>query len=95
MLRSGRSYQPETEPAMSEVAELLKAWMEESRRQEENHREERELVEKARLEERRQYDEERRLERETSRRHYEELVRGLTEGRRRGGTRAAKAYETG
>ena len=83
MLCSGKIYQPETSEGseMSEVTDLLKAWMEESRRQEERRQEERELFEKARLEEQHHYEEERRAEREADRRQYEELIRGLMERR--------------
>ena len=51
MLHSGKIYQPETSEGseMSELTDLLKAWMEESHRQEERRQEERELFEKARL----------------------------------------------
>jgi len=80
MLRSGKTYRPE-EAGMSEIAALLKTWMEESRKQEERRQEERELFEKARLEERRRYEEDRRLDREADRKQYEALLRGLTEGR--------------
>jgi len=48
MLCFGKSYQPETSirSEMSEVMELLKAWMKESHRQEERCKEEQELLEK-------------------------------------------------
>ena len=68
MLRSGKRYQPE----MSEVTDLLKAWMAESRqleeRREREHEEERKRYEQQRVEERLRY---------------EELIRGITDRRPR------------
>ena len=75
MLRLGKSYQPVSE--MSEVTDLLKAWMEETCRQELRHEEERRRYEQERAEEKRCYEQERAEERL----QYEELVRGLTTGR--------------
>ena len=57
MLRSGKSYQPVSE--MSEVTDLLKAWMEETRKQELGHEEERRRYEQERAEEKRRYEQER------------------------------------
>ena len=75
MLHSGKSYQPVSE--MSEVTDLLKAWMEETGKQELRHEEERRHYEQERAEEKRRYKQaEERL-------RYEELVRGLTTGRPR------------
>ena len=62
---------------MSEVTKLLKAWMEETRKQELRHQEERCHYEQERAEEKRHYKQERAKERL----QYEELVRGLTTGR--------------
>ena len=78
MLRSGKSYQPVSEMS-SEVTDLLKAWMEETRKQELRHEEERRRYEQERAEEKRRYEQERAEERL----RYEELVRGLTTGRPR------------
>jgi len=57
MLCSEKSYRSEEEvgSSMSEISALLKAWMEESRKREERHQEERKLFEKARVEEWHQY----------------------------------------
>ena len=77
MLLSGKSYQPVSK--MSEVTDLLKAWMEETRKQELRHEEERRRYEQERAEEKRRYEQERAEERL----RYEELVRGLTTGRPR------------
>ena len=80
MLRSGKRYQPEPVSEMSsEVTELLKAWMEESRKQELRREEEQQRYEQERAEEKRCYERERAEERL----RYEELVRGLTTGRPR------------
>ena len=54
MLRSGKCYQPVSE--MSEVANLLKTWMAEARRQEERREQERARYEEERAEERRRYE---------------------------------------
>ena len=70
----------------AEVADLLKAWMEESHRQEQRRKEEQQRYEQERAEERRRYEQERAVERQEraeERRWYEELVRGLTTGRPR------------
>ena len=75
MLHLGKSYQPVSE--MSEVTDLLKAWMEETHKQELRHEEERRRYEQERAEEKRHYEQERAEERL----RYEELVRGLTTGR--------------
>ena len=75
--RSGKSYQPVSK--MSEVTDLLKAWMEETCKQELRHEEERRRYEQERAEEKRRYEQERAEERL----RYEELVRGLTTGRPR------------
>ena len=64
---------------MSEVTDLLKAWMEDTRKQELRHEEERRRYEQERAEEKRCYDQEWAEERL----RYEELVRGLTTGRPR------------
>ena len=75
MLRSGKRYQPE----MSEVAELLKVWMEQSQKQELRHEEERRRYAEELAEEKRRYQQDRAEER----RQFEELVRGLTDQRPR------------
>ena len=54
MLRSGKSYQSVSE--MSEVTDLLKAWMEETHKQELRHEEERRRYEQERAEEKRRYE---------------------------------------
>ena len=77
MLRLGKSYQPVS--GMSEVTDLLKAWMEETRKQKLRHEEERCRYEQERAEEKRHYEQERAEERL----RHEELVRGLTTGRSR------------
>ena len=64
---------------MSEVTDLLKAWMEETRKLELRHEEERRRYEQERAEEKRRYEQERAEEIL----RYEELVRGLTTGRSR------------
>ena len=63
----------------SKVTDLLKAWMEESRKQELRHEEERRRCEQERTEEKRRYEQERAKERL----RYEELIRGVTTGRPR------------
>ena len=78
MLRSGKRYQPVSEMS-SEIADLMKAWMAESRKQEQRHEEEQLRHQEERAEERRRYE----REREADRQRYEELVRGLTERRPR------------
>ena len=78
MLRSGKRYQPVSEMS-SEIADLMKAWMAESRKQEQRHEEERVRQQEERAAERRRYEQ----EREADRQRYEELVRGLTERRPR------------
>ena len=89
MLRSGKNYK------MSEVTELLKVRMEESKKQEERREEERQRYEeeRKRAEERYQEElqrrdeaekrreEERQREREDDRQRYEELIRGVTEAK--------------
>ena len=75
MLRSGKCYQPVSE--MSEVADLLKTWMAESRKQEQRHEEERLCYQQERAKEKRHYEQERAKERQ----RYEDLVKGLTERR--------------
>ena len=62
---------------MSEVTDLLKAWMEDTCKQELRHEEERHRYEQERAEEKRCYDQEWAEERL----RYEKLVRGLTTGR--------------
>ena len=57
MLRSGKRYQPVSE--MSEVTKLLKAWMEETRKQELRHKEDRHCYEQESAEEKRCYEHER------------------------------------
>ena len=61
MLHSGKRYQPVS--GISEVTELLKAWMEETRKQELRHEEERCRYEQERAEEKRRYKQERAEER--------------------------------
>ena len=75
MLHSGKCHQPVSE--MSEVTELLKAWMKETRKQELRHKEERRHYEQESAEEKKYCEQERAKERV----QYEELVRELTTGR--------------
>ena len=78
MLRSEKRCQPEPVSEMSsEVTKLLKAWMEESRKQELRREEEQQCREQERAKEKRHYEQERAKERI----QYEELVRGLMTGR--------------
>ena len=72
---SGKCYQPVSE--MSEVTELLKAWMEKTRKQELRHKKDRRCYEQERAKEKRRYKQEQAEEIL----QYEELVRGLTTGR--------------
>ena len=78
MLHSEKRYQPEPVSEMSlEVTKLLKAWMEESRKQELRQEEEQQCCAQERAKEKRHYEK----ERDKERIHYEELVRGLMTGR--------------
>ena len=61
MLCSGKHYQPVS--AMSDVTKLLKAWMEETHKQELWHEEERSHYEQERAEEKRRYKQEQAEER--------------------------------
>ena len=61
MLCSEKSYQPVSE--ISEVTDVLKAWMEETRKQELRHEEERRRYEQERAEEKKRYKQERAEER--------------------------------
>ena len=76
MLRSEKNY------GMSEVADLLKAWKDESRKQEERREEDRRRYEDERHEEeQRKYEEARHVVREEERRRYEALLEKLTTGK--------------
>ena len=75
MLCSGKCYQPV--PIISEVTELLNAWMEGSHKQELSHEEKQQHYEQERAKEKRCY----RQEQAEERLRYEELVRRLTIGR--------------
>ena len=82
---------------MTEVAELLKVWMEESKRQEERREEERKRYEEERKQADERYQEvlrrrdeeekrreaERQKEREDDRKRYEELIKEVTEARKK------------
>ena len=63
MLCSGKCYQPVSEMS-AEVTDLLKAWIEESYRQEQRHEEEQQHYEEERAKEKRHYEQERALERQ-------------------------------
>ena len=72
MLHSEKGYRSEEE-GMSEISALLKAWMEESGKQEERCQEEYELFKKVRFKQRHLYEEDRCQERKFDKQQYEEI----------------------